>query len=52
MGTMASQITSLTILLKRLYKRRSKKTSKLRVTGIYAGNSPVTGEFHAQINGL
>ena len=28
--------------------RRSKKTSKLRVTGLYAGNSPVTGEFPAQ----
>ena len=29
--------------------RRSKKISKLRVTGICAGNSPVTGEFHAQM---
>ena len=28
--------------------RRSRKTSKLRVTGLYAGNSPVTGEFPAQ----
>ena len=27
---------------------RSKKTSKLRVTGLCAGNSPVTGEFSAQ----
>ena len=35
-------------LLKRLFRRRSKKTSKLRVTGLYAGNSPVTGEFPAQ----
>ena len=25
-----------------------KKTSQLRVTGLCAGNSPVTGEFHAQ----
>ena len=25
-----------------------KNTSKLRVTGLCAGNSPVTGEFHAQ----
>ena len=32
-------------LLSRLYKRRSKKTSKLRVTGLCEGNSPVTGEF-------
>ena len=35
-------------LLNRLFKRRSKKTSKLRVTGLCAGNSPVTGEFPAQ----
>ena len=27
-------------LLNRLFRRRSKKTSKLRVTGLYAGNSP------------
>ena len=32
----------------RLFKGRSKKTSKLRVTGQCAGNSPVTGEFPAQ----
>ena len=35
-------------LLKRLFRRRSKKTSKLRVTGLCEGNSPVTGEFLAQ----
>ena len=35
-------------LLNRLFKRRSKKTSKLRVTGLCEGNSPVTGEFPAQ----
>ena len=28
-------------------RRRSKKTSKLRVTGLCGGNSPVTGEFPA-----
>ena len=28
----------------RLFRRRSKKTSKLRVTGLCAGNSPVAGE--------
>ena len=33
----------------RLFKRRSKKTSKLRVTGLCAGNSPVTGKFPAQM---
>ena len=32
----------------RLFRRRSKKTSKLRVTGLCGGNSPVTGEFPAQ----
>ena len=32
----------------RLSRRRSKKTSKLRVTGLCEGNSPVTGEFSAQ----
>ena len=33
----------------RLFMRRSKKTSKFRVTGLYAGNSPVTGQFFAQM---
>ena len=36
-------------LLNRLFRRRSKKTSKLRVTGLCADNSPVTGEFPAQM---
>ena len=36
-------------LLNRLFRRRSKKTSKLRVTGLRAGNSPMTGEFPAQM---
>ena len=35
-------------LLKRLFGRRSMKTSKLRITGLCEGNSPVTGEFPAQ----
>ena len=35
-------------LLTRLCWRRSKKTLKLRVTGLCVGNSPVTGEFPAQ----
>ena len=49
MSVMASQITSLTIVYSTVYSRcRSKKTSKLRVTGLFAGNSPVTGEFPAQ----
>ena len=29
----------------RLFRRRSKKTTKLRVTGLCEGNSPVTVEF-------
>ena len=33
-------------LLNRLCRRRSKKASKLRVTGLCAGNSPVTGDPH------
>ena len=36
-------------LLNRLFRRRSKTTSKLRVTGLCAGNSPGTGEFPAQM---
>ena len=35
-------------LLHRLFRRRSKKTSKLCVTGLRAGNSPIAGEFPAQ----
>ena len=32
-------------LLNRLFRCRSKETSKLRVTGLCVGNSPVIGEF-------
>ena len=35
-------------LLKRLFRRRSKKAPKLRVTGLCERYSPVTGEFSAQ----
>ena len=35
----------------RLFKRRPKKTLKLCVTGLCVGNSPVTGEFLAQMAG-
>ena len=34
-------------LLNRLFKQTSKKTLKLRVTGLCVGNSPVTDEFPA-----
>ena len=48
-SAMASQTISLTIVCWTVYsKRRSKETSKLRVTGLCEGNSPVTGEFPAQ----
>ena len=36
-------------LFNRLFRLRSRKTSKLRVTGLCAGNSPATGEFPAQM---
>ena len=45
MGAITSQITS----FNRSIRRRSKKTSKLRLTGLCAGNSPGTGEFPAQM---
>ena len=47
MSAMASN-RRLNYLLNRLFRHRSKKTSKLRVTGLCEGNSPVTGEFPAQ----
>ena len=36
-------------LLNRLFRRKSKKTPKLRVTGLCAVNSPGTGEFPAEM---
>ena len=36
-------------LLDRLFKEQIKEISKLRVTGLCAGTSPVTGEFPAQM---
>ena len=60
MGMMASQITSINIVYLTVHNEQfrkentvfgctSKKTSKLRVTGLCAGNSPGTGEFPAQM---
>ena len=44
MSTMASQIISLTIVYSTVYSGADeKKTSKLRVTDLCEGNSPVTG---------
>ena len=36
-------------LLYHLFRRKSKKTSKIRFTGLCVGNSPVTGEFPVQM---
>ena len=51
MGAMASQIVSLTIVYSTVYSGadRRKHQFKLRVTSLCAGNSPVTGEFPAQM---
>ena len=35
-------------LINRLFRRRSKKISKIHVTGFCDGNVPITGEFPAQ----
>ena len=49
MSAMAFQITSLTLVYSTVFfRRRSKKTSELRVAGLYAVNSPVTGEIPTQ----
>ena len=46
MDAIASQITSLTIVYSTVYSDADqKKTPKLRVTGLCAGNSLGTGEF-------
>ena len=47
MCVIASQTTSLTIIYS-FIQAQIKKASKLRVTGLCAGKSPGTGEFHAQ----
>ena len=46
MGATASQITSVAFVYSTVY---SEKTSKSRVTGVWEGDSPVTGEFPAQM---
>ena len=49
MSTMASQITSLAIVYSTAYSGADqRKHQKLRITGLCAGNSAVTGEFPAQ----
>ena len=50
MGTIASQITSLTIVYSTVYSDADQgKTSLLRVTCLCAGNSPGSGEFPTQM---
>ena len=50
MSTMTSQIASLTIVYSTVYLGADqKKPLKLRVTGLCAGNSSMTGEFPAQM---
>ena len=49
MSAMASEITSLTIVYSTVYSGTDEKTSKLHVTGLCAENSPVIGEFPAQM---
>ena len=39
-------------LLNLLFRRRSKKSSKLRLTGLFVGNSPGTVEYPAQMVSL
>ena len=50
MGAMASQFTSIEIVYSTVYSGVVKKTSNLRVTGLCARNSPLTGEFPAQMS--
>ena len=49
MGTMVSQINSLTIVYSTVMQAQIKENIKLRVTGLCVGNSPFTGEFPAQM---
>ena len=48
MSAMASQITGVTIVYWTVCSGAHQRKSKLRVTGLCEGNSPVTGEFPAQ----
>ena len=48
MSAIASQNASVSIFFNRLFRRRSKKTSKVCVAGLFEGNSPVTGGILSQ----
>ena len=49
MGAMATQIISLIIIYSTVHSGANEKKSKFRVPGLWAGNSPVTSEFPAQM---
>ena len=48
MNAMASKPPAPRLFTQPFAQAQIKETQKLRVTGLYAGNSPVTGEFLAQ----
>ena len=48
MGSMASQITNLTSVYLAVNSSADQENIKFHVSGLCAGNSPVTGEFPAQ----
>ena len=48
MGTMASQITSLTIVYSTVYSDADQRKPQSSASLAFAGNSPGTGEFSAQ----
>ena len=49
-SVMASEIFGVSMVRSTVFRRMSKKTSKLRVTGLCEGNSPATSEFPSQMN--
>ena len=49
MGAMASQITSLTIAYSTVYSGADLRKHQSSASLAFAGNSPVTGEFPAQM---
>ena len=49
MGAMTSQITRFTIVYSTVFSGADQRKSKLRITDLCAGNSPVIGEFPAQM---
>ena len=48
MGVMVSQITGVLILYSTVCSDADQRKNKFCVTGLYEGNSPVTGEFPVQ----